>query len=387
MSNKGRYLKKKEAAPVGKKKVLLIVLAVLLVVVIGAGIIGFNYVNSMLDLIVRPTEGYNELTQEEIDAILNYNPDAPDDATFPAVDYTTPPTTAPTEPVDTTPEFIPSNKDIINILVVGQAYREGEESKLSDSMILCSINKETKTLTMTSFARDLYIQLANFTMESGSVKYCGEQRINVAYNLGWKWGGDLGAMRMLSDTIKLNFGVEVDHGVEVDFYAFQDIIDMLGGIDIELTEKEADHMTNELHGVGTFTPGVNHLTGAQALHYSRIRKIDSDFARGNRQRIVISTLIDMVRDLSMGELIELAETVLPMITTNMTNDDITTYIWELLPLLPDLQIVSNQCPAEGQYWSETVDIGGYPSAVIRPNLWTNKKILQEIAEGIEYEKK
>ena len=86
-------------------------------------------------------------------------------------------------------------------------------------------------------------------------------------------------------------------------------------------------------------------------------------------------------------MIELAETVLPMITTNMTNDDITTYIWELLPLLPDLQIVSNQCPAEGQYWSETVDIGGYPSAVIRPNLWTNKKILQEIAEGIEYEKK
>ena len=386
MSNKGHYLKKKEKKPLGKKKILLIVLAAVLVVLIGAIIAGVSYYDSMLDLINPPSNVQNDLSQEEIDAILNYNPDAPTGDSDATVAATTPVTTAPTEPVDTTPEFIPSNKDIINIMVVGQSYREGEESKLSDSMILCTINKETKTLTMTSFARDLYVQLANYTPEGGQPKWCGEQRINVAYNLGWKWGGDLGAMTMLADTVKLNFGVEVDHSIEVDFYAFQDIIDMLGGIDIELTEKEADHMTNDLTGVGTFTPGVNHMTGAQALHYARIRKIDSDFERGSRQRIVISTLIGMVKDLGMKELIELVETVLPMITTNMTKEDITTYIWELLPLLPELKIVSNQCPAEGEYWAETVDIGGYPSSVIRPNLWTNKKILQEICEGIKSDK-
>lgn len=379
MSNKGHYLKKKEKKPLGKKqKILLIVLAVVLVLLIGAVIAGVCYYNSMLNLLVRPTEVNNELTQEEIDAILNYNPDAPEDATGATISVNTAPATEPTVTEDTTPEFIPSNKDIINIMVVGQSYREGEESKLSDSMILCTINKETKTLTMTSFARDLYVQLANY-----GTHVCGEQRINVAYNLGWKWGGDLGAMTMINDTIKLNFGVEIDHNIEVDFVAFQEIIDMLGGIDIELTEKEADHMTNELTGVGTFTEGVNHMTGAQALHYARIRKIDSDFVRGSRQQVVISTIIDMVKNSSMKELISMVETVLPKITTNMTNDDITTYIWELLPLLPDLQIVNNQCPAEGQYWAETVDIGGYPSNVIRPNLWTNKKILQEICEGIE----
>ena len=269
---------------------------------------------------------------------------------------------------------------IVNIMVVGQAWRPGEEGKMSDSMILCTINKETKTLTLTSFLRDTYIKLANYRDSGGTQHTCGNQRINVAYALGYSWGGAYDAMGMLNQTIYENFGVEIDYNVEVDFESFAKIVDALGGLDIELSEVEADHMTNELIGVGNFTPGMNHLTGEQALHYARIRKIDSDEARGNRQRKVVGILLNQMKSMSLTDLNKLIDTVLPMITTNMSEEEITTCIVELLPLLPKLQMVSNQVPIEGTDCGTMREIYGVMSGVLVPNLQKNREALQAICE-------
>ena len=251
---------------------------------------------------------------------------------------------------------------------------------MSDSMILCTINKETKTLTLTSFLRDTYIKLANYRDSGGTQHTCGNQRINVAYALGYSWGGAYDAMGMLNQTIYENFGVEIDYNVEVDFESFAKIVDALGGLDIELSEVEADHMTNELIGVGNFTPGMNHLTGEQALHYARIRKIDSDEARGNRQRKVVGILLNQMKSMSLTDLNKLIDTVLPMITTNMSEEEITTCIVELLPLLPKLQMVSNQVPIEGTDCGTMREIYGVMSGVLVPNLQKNREALQAICE-------
>ena len=373
MSNKGRYLRndRKDFGSKPKKnnglKIALIVMSVVLVLVIGLGIAGVVYVNNMMNLVNRPEPTENELSQEQLDDILNYNPDA-----------TTEPEEVPTtEPAPTLSSNPADN--IINIMVVGQAYREGEETKLADSMILCSLNKETKTLTMTSFLRDMYIKLPDY---KGHI--CGKQRINVCYNLGWHWGGDLGAMEMLNLCLKNNFGIEVDHDIEVNFDVFPDIIDMMGGVDVELTEAEVEYLKNVYDNDKNdyVQVGMNTLNGYTALAYARARKLDGDIQRTNRQRNIITSLINKARTMSISDLNKMAKEVLPMITTNMSNEEMAGYLMTVLPMIKDLKIQSGVIPAEGTYWPETKDIGGYPANVLIPDLNANSRILQEICEGI-----
>ena len=388
MSKGGKYLK--QAAPVQKKKkspatvilIILIVIALLAVIVIGAGILFYN---SKLNKITRPDVEIKNPSQEEIDNIMQFVPED-------SVIYDATESTASTEEATTEATEPPTTEDptawtpgklgkIVNIMLVGQSARYEEVGKLSDTMILCTVNKETKELTLTSFPRDTYVKLPNYVDSSGKKHSCGMQRINVNYALGYSWGGSLDAMGMLNQCIYENFGAEVDFNVEINFDSFEEIIWMLGGIDIELSEAEADHMTNELDGVGTFEAGVNTLDYRAALHYARIRKIDSDMERGNRQRKVIAAILDKVKSMSLKELNEMIDTVLPMIMTNMSNEDITNCMLELLPLLPKLQIVSNQCPAEGTYYGDIVDIYGVMSGVIVPNLKTNRELLTAITEA------
>ena len=386
MGKGGKYLK--QAAPVKKKKkastVILIVLIVILLLAIIAVAAGIIFYNSKLNLITRPQPEYKNPSQEEIDNIMTYVPE--DAVTYDATEApetTEEPTTEATEPPTEDPTaYEPGNLGmVVNIMLVGQAAREEEVGKLSDTMILCTVNKKTKELTLTSFPRDTYVKLPNYVDSSGTKHSCGNQRINVNYALGYSWGGTLDAMGMLNQCIYENFGAEVDFNVEINFNSFEKIIKKLGGVQIELTEAEAKHMTEDLDGVGEFTAGMNTLTGRQALQYARIRKIDSDFERGNRQRKLITAIIDSVRSMSLKELNDLVDEILPSIITNMSNEDITNCILELLPLLPKLKIVSNQCPAEGAYGAQMVDIYGVSSGVIVPNLQKNRALLTAITEA------
>ena len=383
MSKGGRYLKTE--APVKKKKsastvILVILIAVLLIAILAVGV-GIWFYNDKLNRITRPETELKNPSQEEIDSIMNY---VPEDAVVntTATEAPTEETTEPTVETTEDPTYYEEGKlgKIVNILVVGQAAREEEVGRISDTMILCTVNKETKKLTLTSFPRDSYVKLPNYVDSSGRKHSCGMQRINVNYALGYSWGGTLDAMGMLNQCIYENYGAEVDFNVEINFDSFQKIVKKLGGVQIELTEAEADHMTNDLDRVGTFEPGLNTLNGRQALQYARIRKIDSDMERGNRQRKLISAILSQIRTLSLKELNDLIDELLPSIVTNMSNDDITNCILELLPLLPKLEIVSNQCPAEGTYSGQMVDIYGVMSGVIVPNLQKNRELLTAITE-------
>lgn len=327
--------------------------------------------NHMLGLLTRPGEIQPTIAQQE----------APAEVTLPA--ETIPETASPEE---TWPEVI-SDKMVTNIMLVGQNWREDEPNKLSDTMILCSLNRNTKTMTMISILRDLYLDLPAYAGHGP-----GRNRINVCYALGRSWTGtSQGGMEMLAKCVEQNFGIHVDHTVEVGFETFGAIIDALGGVEIDVSREEAAYMTEKVGYIGEVRPGLQTLDGMEALAYARIRKIDSDRQRSARQRTVITSILNKCRELSLMDLYRMAMEVLPLIITDMTNADITNYVWEFLPMLKELQLQSVTIPADnetlpGSMWYKTIDLYGYPSDVVQCNVKLNRNYLLALLLGKEGEK-
>lgn len=255
---------------------------------------------------------------------------------------------------DSKPSTLVGNDDnIVNILLIGQDRRPGEGRARSDSMILCTFNKKAGTITLTSFMRDMYVQIPGYQ----------DTRINAAYALG--------GMELLDECLAVNFGVHVDANVEVDFSGFEDVVNALGGVAVYLTESEAGHLNKIGGGEWYLTEGSNYLNGEQALQYSRIRKLDSDFNRTNRQRNVLSALIESCQDLSLDRIWSLIDTILPLVTTDMTNSQISGYVTELFPMLSGATIQTQRIPVDDGY--EAASIRGM--SVLVPDLETNRQFL------------
>jgi len=341
-----------------RKRIVLLILAAMLTLITAAVAAAVMYWNSLLDLMQDAGETIS-VTQPTV-----------------TTETTQPQPTGTTSPEETWPQ-VHSDENITNIMLIGHNYREGERHRLSDTMILCSINRETKTLSMVSVLRDLYVPIPAYAGHGP-----GRNRINICYHMGSHWTGKPeGGMEMLALCLAQNFGIPVDHSIEVNFDAFTQIIDILGGVEIELTVAEARYLTRKVGYVGEFEPGLQTLNGTEALAYARIRKIDSDHQRTARQRAVIESLLKKGKGIGLLELHRLATSVLPLITTDMTNQEITDYIWELLPMLKELNIQSVTCPVDnallpGSQWGEMVDIAGTPSSVIRCDIRRNREYLQ-----------
>ena len=238
-------------------------------------------------------------------------------------------------------------QDLVNTLLIGQDRREGEERQRSDAMILVTFDKTRKTITMTSFLRDLYVQIPDY----------GGNRLNAAYAFG--------GMRLLDETLEENFGVQVDANIEVDFSGFSSIIDTLGGVDIELTQAEAEYMG--------LSAGLQHMDGETALTYSRIRYIDSDFGRTERQRNVLTSIHQSVKNITIGRVFSLIDTIFPLLTTDMTNTEMVAYAVDLFPMFSGSSLVSCRIPADGTYSYNTIR----GMAIIAPDFEANREILKE----------
>ena len=361
MSYKGRFLQKKGTpSGGGKKKTILIVLLILLLLITAIVAAVVIYWNLILGMMTGPQEVTGPtMSDEEIAAMLNPNSDGD--------------SSAETIPEFTWPEIV-SDQNITNIMLVGQAAREGEAYRLADSMILCSINRETNTLTMTSLQRDMRVVIPAY---AGHTQ--GFNRINNVYHLGSYWTGEVkGSMEMLSLCIEQNFGVKVDHTVEVDFEAVEKIINKLGGVKVDISEAELKYLHDTIPEYSqSLKVGINRLDGYQALTYARMRKIDGDRQRTERQREIITSVIDSVRDSSLMELHELATTMASMVITDMTNTEITNYIFEFLPRLADLNIQSQVLPFDGTYWSVEVDVDGVLQYMIDCDLQKNGEMLRQ----------
>lgn len=333
-----------------KSRIILIVICVVLAVILTMLVAATIYVEVTLGRIRRPEE-QSTLSSEEIESFLNETD--PHDPNFTGPTYDEEDVTAP----ETAPEIL-NGEHVINILLVG-TDTDGSYRGHSDSMILCTIDTEKKTLVMTSFLRDMYMPITGFG-QSGHA----QQRINVSYMQG--------GFPMLYDTLRDNFGVVVDYGVEVNFNSFAEVIDQVGGVDITLTAKEAAHLRGKGYDV---QEGLNHMDGETALAHARNRTTDGsgDLGRSSRQRAVIEALIDKATSMDVGSLRGLVNALIPMVVTDMSNWEIISAATALAPIAGELEIISQRIPADGAYQFATIN----GDDVILPDFDAARKLLQE----------
>ena len=254
------------------------------------------------------------------------------------------------------------NEDVFNILLIGTDEREGISGSRADCMILCSLNKNNKEITLTSIMRDSYVAIPDY----------GYNRINASYAFG--------NTKLLIDTIEQNFKINIDRYAKVDFFSFIDIVDALGGIDITLSDEEIRVLNlylcevNDIMGLplndGEIKgeAGVYHLTGKQALAYARNRYTgNSDFSRTERQRNILVAIKDKVSNSNLIELNNLLNTLLPYITTDMSQGECISLMLDSASYL-NSDINSNRIPYDGAWTSETINNMSVLSLDINKNI-------------------
>ena len=224
---------------------------------------------------------------------------------------------------------------LINLLLIGQDRREEERAR-ADSILLCSFCPETKAITVTSFLRDLYVDIPGYE----------SNRLNAAYAIG--------GMDLLRRTMEENFSLYIDGCLEADFTQFPQIIDSLGGVTIELRQDEAELINKTVPG--GLTEGPHLLSGSQALVYSRIRNLDDDgdFSRTGRQRKLVTSVLDRYRTADLLTIVTTVADTLPMISTDLSKRQILKLTAKLFPMLKEPVITSQRVPADGTYGYDTI---------------------------------
>ncbi len=216
-----------------------------------------------------------------------------------------PPSIAVSPPVGLLPQAIGQ----VNILLLGSDQRPGDGGFRTDTILLLSLNPKLETASLTSFPRDLYVYIPGWTT----------QRINTAQAHG---GFETTAM-----TFEYNFGVRLDHFVMINFWSFVQVIDSLGGVDVQVAVGLSDHRD----GYGNYyvPPGTNHMDGETALWYVRSRYSTSDFERTRRQQEVLQATF--VKLLSLNG-IKRAPDLYKIYKDNVTTDLKFSDVASLVPL-------------------------------------------------------
>ncbi len=210
-----------------------------------------------------------------------------------------------------------TSKNIINILLLGLDSEDAlENGGRSDSMILVSLNKKTNKINMISFFRDSWC----YTNAGGYDTY---NKLNASYY----YGGPSGII----DTIERNFKINIDYYVAVDFSSFTDIINALGGVNVEVQQYEAEYINSTTVHTIEAGPSVN-LDGWEALVFARIRQSDSDsdVSRTRRQRMVITSLINSVKGASISQLNSVLDLLFQYVKTDLTKMQIISYATQAL---------------------------------------------------------
>ena len=257
---------------------------------------------------------------------------------------------------------------ITNILLLGVDDYQKNDVGRSDSMMLVSVDTRHKKIKLTSFLRDLYVAIPGI----------GSNRLNAAYSLA---GGKSAGAKSVVTAIEANFGVDIDRYVIINNNAFNKIIDRLGGVKITLTAAEAK-LINRYSGDSrrNLTAGTFLLSGAQAHYYSRIRDIDSDFQRTERQRKVFSSIANSLKSSRLPTIYSVLADTLGLVTTNMTKSQILSIASNSLTYL-NYPISDDHIPSDGAYQNETVILSGKEAKVLVPDL----NECQENIAGFIYE--
>lgn len=379
---------KKKKPPLTKSqlalRIILIVLGVLILLLLTAGITLyalFSHYYSQIKIMDPFDTNSPYYSEEEIIWNIPDETDDPNDlpyppATSPSVDPPAtgeaPSTGAPDTniPIVDPPIVDPPASDdgylmqfsdkVKNILLIGTDGRTATERGRSDSMILLTINEETGQIVMTSLMRDIYLHIPVVDTYN---------RINAAYAYG--------GVSLLSKTIEENFKIRIDKYVRINFSGFEDVIDILGGVDVQLNADEIKFVGLE----GQATPGIVHLTGSTALKFCRCRYLprnglSGDFARTARQREFLTLVSDKLRTKSFSEINDLLNRFLPEVATNLTKDELLSMLTKITTYF-SYDIKSYSLPISGSWQYATIR----GMSVLSVNFKKNYEALEKMING------
>lgn len=265
-----------------------------------------------------------------------------------------------------------SNQNVFNVLLIGEDVRDPKESGRgnTDVMMIISINKQNKTITLTSLLRDAWVYLDEFGTSN---------KLNAAF---WHGGS-----KYLGKVIQQYYGITIDRYACVNFDSFIDIVKAVGGLDFNVKSNEAEAMKDPLdevndilgkpHGTGYIKAGKRHLDGYQSLAYARIRyNCGDDYGRTQRQRAVISQIIKKSKKLSLVQLDALLNKVLKKVKTDVTDGEIASMLLSAFDYMTyDVQQL--QIPANNYFTNDKID----GLDVLTPNFDANTAILEKVIYG------
>ena len=248
--------------------------------------------------------------------------------------------------------------DVTNILLIGvdnDNLSGLDDRGNADGLMILSINKKTKQVVLSSLMRDI---LASVPGEGYKTK------LTLAYHYA--------GTQALIDTIETNFGVPIDNYIMVNYLSVIDIVDAVGGLELELTQDELYWMQPKIQNLNTLLgqdenanlidpsqEGTLLLNGIQTAAFMRIRYAgDGDFDRTERARTVLMALADKARDLKMTEMLSLADRMLPQITTDLSQTRILSLLMSL-PKYLGYDMVSNRIPAGDSWYYDNNSNGSF----------------------------
>ncbi|GAA0862699.1 LCP family protein [Paraclostridium tenue] len=258
------------------------------------------------------------------------------------------------------------NEKSMNIALFGLDRRSKEEKSRSDSIMVANINFETKTINLVSILRDTLVD----------IKGHGRDKLNHSYAYG---GAELSM-----ETINSNFELDINKYVSVDFFSLAKVIDIIGGVDIDLKDYEANQINqnlNEINNIEKLPAGTDYiqgsglktLNGRQAVAYCRIRKVgNGDYERTQRQRNVLKAILVKYEKLDSGKRFEVSMEMMSQVTTNIPINDIKELQSKILND-KDFTINQHMIPFEGSFETKIID----KKWVIDANMPENIKKIHE----------
>lgn len=241
-----------------------------------------------------------------------------------------------------------------NIALLGIDSRDESNSGRSDAIVILTVDKKHKKLKLTSIARDTYVSIDGHSKD----------KLTHAYAYG--------RSQLAVKTLNQNFGLEITDYVTMNFFGLARVIDYIGGVTVDVDEKEMNELNRnifpEMRSLGVecpdlTAPGEQLLCGGQAVCYARIRHIDSDVERGNRQKEVLTAMFSKVKSMNPLKLPKVAEMVISECETSLSTSDIMGLgIWAVLfsPEFEQLSVPNENIPSAGKtiggVWYYTYDL-------------------------------
>lgn len=249
--------------------------------------------------------------------------------------------------------ILPGGKECYNLLLIGSDRRDDTWNGNSDVMILITIHADKKSIIMTSFMRDLYAEIPGY----------GANKLNSAFAAG--------GAPLLEETLEENYQLNIDNYMIVDFDSMADIIDSIGGVQMEISDAECEVLNGYLVSMEvpeySLSGGGDYLlNGYQAVAYMRIRYVgNSDYERTQRQRDVLSTIFDELQEMKSEDLLLLMAEIVPEIEHNIDLISLLQ-LTAALPGFTEYELEENRIPYDDLYYSQNENlVPDFPATIER----------------------